>query len=44
MAGSPLSSAPLMESIVWCTFNTGPMQRAPEMKVWTTYIGERQIT
>ena len=32
-ASDPLASTPLMETLVWCVFNTGPAQKAPEMKV-----------
>ena len=32
-ASDPLATTPLMETLVWCVFNTGPSQKAPEMKV-----------
>ena len=33
VASDPLATSPLIETLVWCVFNTGPAQRAPEMKV-----------
>ena len=33
LASDPLAKTPLMETLVWCVFNTGPAQKAPEMKV-----------
>ena len=33
LATSALAQAPLVKVIVWCVFNTGPAQRAPEMRV-----------
>merc|ERR1719154_1030777 len=31
--GEPLSQTPMMETIVWCVFNTGPEVYSPEMMV-----------
>ena len=32
-ASHPLATTPIMETLAWCVFNTGPTQKAPEMKV-----------
>ena len=31
--GTPLSTNPIIDTIVWCIFNTSPEKFAPEMKV-----------